>query len=104
MESALPTSASTSTMIAPEEMFGPVSIIPRARSEMTPQEKQALRNKERKVKQKMRNALRKDMDKHVSDKRTTKVKQNTLDNAVKRGKGVIVVGKAKRMSVNSQPK
>jgi len=59
LESALPTTKSVNTMLAPEEVFAPLATKSRARSELTPSEKRALRSKERKAKKKSRDALKK---------------------------------------------
>ncbi|KAF6765942.1 small nucleolar ribonucleoprotein [Ephemerocybe angulata] len=97
MESALPTTKSAASMLAPEEVFAAGSSQPRARTEMTPSEKKALRLKERKAKRKQRDLLDKTVDK-VAKMRgvgsVKKQKQAALDSIVKHGKGVTVVGKA----------
>ncbi|KAH8835820.1 U3 small nucleolar ribonucleoprotein complex, subunit Mpp10 [Flagelloscypha sp. PMI_526] len=72
MESALPTSQSASTILAPEEVFAPSNEV-RARSELTPSEKKAL---------------------HRGVK---KQKKEALKSMVKKGKGVTVVGKQKQV-------
>ncbi|KAG7089543.1 hypothetical protein E1B28_011216 [Marasmius oreades] len=96
LESALPTTQSVSTMLAPEEVFAPKVSDLRSKSEMTPAEKQALRRKERKAKQKSRNALDKSLDKYAKAKKggsVKKQKEEALKSVVKSGKGVTVVGK-----------
>src|SRR6267154_5640270 len=62
LESTLPTSKSTFSMLAPEEIFSTASSALRARSELTPAEKRALRAKERKARRKTRDALDKSVD------------------------------------------
>src|ERR1700691_2741800 len=65
LESALPTSKSASTMLAPEEVFAPSSSDIRARSELTPIEKRALRTKERKTRKRTRDAIDKGGEKNT---------------------------------------
>lgn len=92
-------------MLAPEEVFAPLSSNPRARSEMTPAEKKALRGKERKAKQKTRDALDKSVDKYARMKRgdgVKKQKQVALESVVKSGKGVTVVGKQRKDILGSK--
>ncbi|KAF7347802.1 U3 small nucleolar ribonucleoprotein MPP10 [Mycena venus] len=98
LESALPTTKSAATMLAPEEVFATASTDPRARSELTPAEKKALRGKERKAKKKSRDALNNSVDKYAKLKGIGGVKQQkraALASVVKTGKGVTVVGKEK---------
>ncbi|KAK0208326.1 U3 small nucleolar ribonucleoprotein complex, subunit Mpp10 [Desarmillaria ectypa] len=97
LESALPTTESTATMLAPEEIFAPTSSDLRSRSEMTPNEKQALRAKERKARKKRRDQLNTAVDKYARTKGSIKSqKQDALEIAVKSGKGVTVVGKQRK--------
>ncbi|KAG2154883.1 Mpp10 protein [Suillus clintonianus] len=96
LESALPTSKSTSSMLAPEEIFKTASSDPRARSELTPAEKRNLRAKERKARRKTRDALDKSVDKYAKMKGVKKQKDAALKNVIKSGKGVTVVGKKPR--------
>ncbi|KAJ3864763.1 U3 small nucleolar ribonucleoprotein complex, subunit Mpp10 [Lentinula novae-zelandiae] len=99
MESALPTTQSVSTMLAPEEVFAPSSSTLRARSELTPAEKQSLRRKERKAKKKTRDALNLSTDKYARAQKggsLKKQKEDALKSVVKAGKGVTVVGKKKK--------
>lgn len=96
LESALPTSKSTATMLAPEEIFATTSSLQRARSELTPLEKRALRSRERKARQRQRDALNKSVDKYAKTtghKSVTRQKEAALKSIVKQGKGVTVVGK-----------
>ncbi|KAJ7103497.1 U3 small nucleolar ribonucleoprotein complex, subunit Mpp10 [Mycena belliarum] len=98
MESALPTTKSATSMLAPEEVFSASSSDPRARSELTPAEKRALRGKERKAKMKRRDTLNNSVDKYAKLKGIggiKKQKQAALASVVKTGKGVTVVGKQK---------
>lgn len=102
LESALPTTKSAATMLAPEEVFLPSSSEPRARSELTPAEKRSLRGKERKMKKKQRDALNTSVDKYAQAKSIGGVKRQkraALESVVKRGKGVTVVGKQKKDSM-----
>lgn len=83
-------------MLAPEEVFAPQSAQLKARSELTPAEKRALRNKQKKSNKKARSTL---------DQRATalskakgiggvkKQKEAALKSVVKSGKGVTVIGK-----------
>ncbi|KAF8626527.1 hypothetical protein AX15_004832 [Amanita polypyramis BW_CC] len=93
LESALPTTKSAKSMLAPEEVFLPVTPNLRARSEMTPSEKRALHNKQRKAKKKTRDILQSSVDKFTKMKDPKKQKQAALESVVKSGKGVTVVGK-----------
>ncbi|KAJ6604688.1 U3 small nucleolar ribonucleoprotein complex, subunit Mpp10 [Mycena vulgaris] len=98
LESALPTTKSTTSMLAPEEVFATSSSDPRARSELTPAEKKALRGKERKARMKSRDTLNNSVDKYAKLKGIggiKKQKQAALASVVKTGKGVTVVGKEK---------
>ncbi|KAL0571527.1 U3 snoRNP protein [Marasmius crinis-equi] len=96
MESALPTTQSASTMLAPEEVFAPAASDLRAKSEMTSAEKQALRRKQRKDRKKSRDLLDKNVDKYAKAKKggsVKKQKEEALKSVVKAGKGVTVIGK-----------
>ncbi|KAG2159896.1 Mpp10 protein [Suillus bovinus] len=68
LESALPTSKAVSSMLAPEEVFKTAPSDLRARSELTPAEKRALRAKERKARRKTRDALDKSVHKYAKRK------------------------------------
>ncbi|KAG7450486.1 Mpp10 protein [Guyanagaster necrorhizus] len=97
LESTLPTTESTATMLAPEEVFAPSSSDLRSRSEMTPHEKQALRMKERKARKKRRDQLDIAMDKYARTRGSVKSqKKDALETVVKSGKGVTVVGKQRK--------
>ncbi|KAF9569584.1 Mpp10 protein [Agrocybe pediades] len=96
LESALPTTKSTSTMLAPEEVFSASSSSLKARSELTPAEKRTQRTKERKLRKRQRDSLKKSVDKFAKPKGISgvkKQKQAALESVVKHGKGVTVVGK-----------
>ncbi|KAI0724517.1 U3 small nucleolar ribonucleoprotein complex, subunit Mpp10 [Cerioporus squamosus] len=96
LESALPTTKATSTMLAPEEVYAPASSDMRARSELTPAEKRALRNKQKKTNKKARDAIDKSVQKFGRPKGLGDVKRQkeaALKTLVKSGKGVTVVGK-----------
>ena len=98
MESALPTTKATSTMLAPEEVFAPsASKDLQARSELTPTQKRALHNKEKKARKKQRDALEKSVDTFAKTKRgvgsVKKQKEAALKSVVKSGKGITVIGK-----------
>ncbi|KAH8102636.1 Mpp10 protein [Cristinia sonorae] len=93
LESALPTTKATSTMLAPEEVFAPSPSDLRARSELTPEEKRALHNKQKKAKRKNREKLDDAVDKYAKVKGVKKQKEVALKSVVKVGKGVTVIGK-----------
>ena len=93
LESALPTSHTASTMLAPEEVLAPSSRMPRSRSEMTPVEKRAQRNKERKKQRRTREQLNKGVDAHSRVRGVKRQKEDALKSLVKTGKGVTVIGK-----------
>ncbi|KAL4068064.1 U3 small nucleolar ribonucleoprotein complex, subunit Mpp10, partial [Scleroderma citrinum] len=93
LESALPVGKSLSSMLAPEEVFAPVSSDPRTRSELTPAEKRAMRTKERKARKKAQDKLEKSVNKHAKVKGVKQQKDAALKSLVKSGKGVTVVGK-----------
>jgi U3 small nucleolar RNA-associated protein MPP10 len=94
MESALPPTSASTTLLAPEELFNPPtapSLV--ARSELTPEEAQRARQRARKVKQ-SRNRKLGDMAELYGKKKGAKAeKEEALKNLVKGGKGVTVVGK-----------
>ncbi|KAI9063034.1 Mpp10 protein [Trametes sanguinea] len=96
LESALPTTKATTTMLAPEEVYAPSSSDLRARSELTPAEKRALRNKQKKANKKVREAIQKTAEKIGRPRGVGDVKRQkeaALKTLVKSGKGVTVVGK-----------
>jgi U3 small nucleolar RNA-associated protein MPP10 len=65
---------------------------------MTPAQKKALHNKQRKAKKKSRDALDKKVDKLAAPRGISgvkKQKQAALESVVKSGKGVTVIGKPK---------
>ncbi|OCH96191.1 Mpp10 protein [Obba rivulosa] len=99
LESALPTTQATTTMLAPEEVFAPSPGELRARSELTPVEKRALRNKQKKANKKVRDTLEKSVDKFARANGAGSVKKQkdaALKSVVKSGKGVTVIGKANK--------
>jgi len=96
LESALPTSNTVASMLAPEEIYERPSSDPRARGELSPNEKRAARNKLKKAKKKARDALDRNVDKFAKTKGSGSVKAQksaALQSVVKSGKGVTVVGK-----------
>ncbi|KAF8132076.1 U3 small nucleolar ribonucleoprotein complex, subunit Mpp10 [Boletus edulis] len=101
LESALPSSRSFASILAPEEVLAPTSSADaRARSELTPAEKNARRAKERKARKHVRDALNKTLDRYANKKRKGNVKEEkeaALKSLVKSGKGVTVVGKGGKM-------
>lgn len=82
-------------MLAPEEIFAPSSKDLRARSELTPIQKRAAHNKQKKLKKKARDTLEKSVDKFAKSRGAgvKKQKEDALKTLVKSGKGVTVVGK-----------
>lgn len=98
MESALPPTAAASTMLAPQELFAaPSSTDLVARSELTSEEAQKLRNKHRKHKKAERKKLG-EMEELYGKKRKSvrEEKDEALKGLVKSGKGVTIVGKGKK--------
>lgn len=102
LESALPTSLSMSTLLAPEEVYAPSAGDTRAKGELTPAEKRAARTKERKKHKKQRDALASAAEKFGSDgivngrgapRNVKEAKDQALKGLVKNGKGVTIVGK-----------
>ena len=88
-------------MLAPEEVFTPSSADLRARSELTPAQKRALHNKEKKTKKKQRDALEKSVDRFATGGKRNSVKkqkEDALKSVVKNGKGVTVIGKKSKDS------
>ncbi|PPR06891.1 hypothetical protein CVT24_011581 [Panaeolus cyanescens] len=96
IESALPTSKSSGSMLAPEEVYATKSATARARSELTPAEKRTQRTKERKLRKRQRDSLDKSVDKFAKVRGISGVKKQkkaALDSVVKAGKGVTIIGK-----------
>ncbi|KAA1472593.1 Mpp10 protein [Dentipellis sp. KUC8613] len=97
LESALPTTKSVATMLAPEELYDPAADPLRARSELTPTEKRALHNKTKKAKRRARDKLEAAVDKFARAAgrkgSVRKEKEEALKSVVKNGRGVTVVGK-----------
>jgi hypothetical protein len=97
MENALPTTQSTSTMLAPEEMFAPASkndLV--SRSELDPSQKKRMRQKDRKTRMRQRQALDSAVDKFAGKSGgggkarggVKSQKDRALKELVKTGKGV----------------
>jgi len=106
LESTLPTTKATSTMLAPEEVFTPSSSDLRARSELTPNQKRALHNKEKKSRKKQRDVLEKSVDKFAKASKGSSVKKQkdaALKSIVKSGKGVTVIGKKSKEAKKGKP-
>ncbi|CDZ97200.1 U3 small nucleolar ribonucleoprotein (snoRNP) subunit-Mpp10p [Phaffia rhodozyma] len=104
LESALPPTQRASHLLAPEEVFQPPSASDlRAKSEMTPAEKQAAREKDKKRKRKQREMLVGKADsfekfKHAGKRiggkgGDKKSKDEALRTLVKEGRGITVIGK-----------
>lgn len=107
METALPSMNSATTMLAPEELFAPPSAGElRAKSEMTPEEKQKARQANRKRKQ---GQVKRLGDAVVNFGKKEKggakaEKERALAGLVKTGKGVTVVGKGGAQDSGSKRK
>lgn len=94
-------------MLAPEEVFSASPSSLKARSELTPSEKRVLRTKERKIKKRQRDTLEKSVGKFAKSRGISgakKEKRAALDNIVKHGKGVTVVGKSVSTSKDKRKK
>jgi len=100
METALPSSSTPSTMLAPEELLQPAtqsSLV--ARSELTPEEAQRIRERKRKAKKADRKHLGGMADLYGKGNKkggTKGEKERALQGLVKSGKGVTVVGKSEK--------
>ena len=105
LESALPTTRATSSMLAPEEVYAPASNDIRARSELTPTEKRAVRNKRKKANKRASDAVQKSVQNFGRPKGAGDVKRQkeaALKTLVKSGKGVTVVGKKRKELTEGQ--
>lgn len=93
-------------MLAPEEVFAPSSSDLRARSELTPIQKRALHNKEKKARKKQRDALGRSVDKFARAGKGSvkKQKEAALKSVVKSGKGVTVIGKQSKETSTTKGK
>lgn len=92
----MPTASASSTTLAPEEVYAAESSNFISKEELTPAQKQALRQKERKKRKKQRDAIEKGVDKFARMKKAKGAKQQkdeALKSLVKSGKGVTVIGK-----------
>ncbi|EKM61019.1 uncharacterized protein PHACADRAFT_168381 [Phanerochaete carnosa HHB-10118-sp] len=103
IESALPTTQAATTMLAPEEVFAPQQAQLKAKSELTPGEKNVLRKKHKKANKKARVTLEQTARvyskvKGVGD--VKKQKDTALKSLVKSGKGVTVIGKKSKESTS----
>ncbi|KAH9968934.1 U3 small nucleolar ribonucleoprotein complex, subunit Mpp10 [Russula dissimulans] len=100
LESALPTSNTVASMMAPEEIYERSSTDPRSRGELSPKEKRAARNKMKKAKKKARDALDNSVEQFAKAKGSSVKAQKSaaLRSIVKSGKGVTMVGKPKKGS------
>jgi U3 small nucleolar RNA-associated protein MPP10 len=86
-------------MLAPEEIYERSSADLRARGELSPKEKRATRNKLKRSKKRVRDALDSSVDKFAKTRRPGGMKAQksaALRSIVKSGKGVTVVGKPKK--------
>jgi U3 small nucleolar RNA-associated protein MPP10 len=86
-------------MLAPEEIYERPSTDLRARGELSPNEKRAVRNKQKRAKKKARDVLDNSVVKFAKTKRLGGIKAQksaALRSVVKSGKGVTVVGKLKK--------
>jgi U3 small nucleolar RNA-associated protein MPP10 len=98
MESALPTTNTVTTMLAPEEIFSAPKDI-RSCDELTSNEKRAQRNKQKKLRRKMKGRFDMAM-REITGARSTKGastvkrdKAKAMKEVVKAGKGITVIGK-----------
>lgn len=97
MESALPPTSAATTLLAPEEMFAPPtasSLV--ARSELTPEQAQAARGKRKRDKKTERRKLGDLAELYGKKKGVKAEKERALQDLVKTGKGVTVVGKGEK--------
>jgi U3 small nucleolar RNA-associated protein MPP10 len=86
-------------MLAPEEIYERSSADLRARGELSPREKRAARSKVKKARKNARDALDSSVNKFTKQKGASAIKAQksaALQNIVKSGKGVTVVGKLKK--------
>ncbi|KAI0348039.1 Mpp10 protein [Trametopsis cervina] len=110
LESALPTTRATATLLAPREVFTPSTADLQSKSELTPAQKRALHNKEKKTKRKQSDALAKSVGKFApggsgkSRGSVKKQKEEALKSVVKNGKGVTVIGKKSKEAVTKKGK
>lgn len=110
LESALPTTMSASTLLAPEEVFAHDKKATKAKSEMTPSEKRSINKKVKHTKKNQQQVLSGASVKFAGvgkerasaaaglsklPKNVKEAKAAALDALVKTGKGVTVVGKPK---------
>lgn len=94
-------------MLAPEEIFAPSPNDLHARSELTPTQKRAARNKHKKLRKKAHDVLEKSVDKFSKSRgagAVKKQKEDALKTLVKSGKGVTVVGKKSKEVAEWQEK
>ena len=114
MEDALPTTQSAATMLAPEEMLAPATAAQLvARSELDPEQKRHARQKVRKARAAQRKALDVAVDKfagksgaggHGRARGGVKgEKDRALQELVKTGKGVTVVGQQPNKKKGTRP-
>nr|XP_018263518.1 dolichol kinase [Kwoniella dejecticola CBS 10117]OBR85676.1 dolichol kinase [Kwoniella dejecticola CBS 10117] len=104
METALPVNMTTSTMLAPQELFqAPSSAALVARSELTSEEAQKARQKNRKAKQAEQKKLGSMADLYSKKRKSVREeKDEALKGLVKSGKGVTVIGKGSKELGKSQ--
>ena len=112
LESALPTATSTSTLMAPEEVYSYDKTTTHSKTELTPSEKKTAHNRQKKLKKKQRQALDHAVDKFTKKaggrkqpKNVKDAKDMALKSLVKSGRGVTVVGKpqvAKELGVKKR--
>lgn len=92
-------------MLAPEEVYAVAPDGLHARSELTPTEKRTMRNKQKKVNRKAREAIQRSVQdfgrpKGVGD--VKRQKEAALKTLIKSGKGVTVVGKKRKELTEGQ--
>jgi U3 small nucleolar RNA-associated protein MPP10 len=114
MEDALPTTQSAATMLAPEEMLAPASASQLvSRTELDPEEKRRSRQKTRKARATQRKALDVAVDKFAGKSGVggpsrarggvRGEKDRALQELVKTGKGVTVVGQQPAKRKGTRP-
>lgn len=113
MEDALPTTQSAATMLAPEEMLAPAAAAQLvSRTELTPEEKRRSRQKTRKSRATQRKALDVAVDKFAGKSGVGAgrarggvkgEKDRALQELVKTGKGITVVGQQPAKKRGTRP-
>lgn len=98
LETALPTTRSVGSVMAPEELFRPLASDLKDRGELTPAEKKSLRSKERRVRKRTQDKLDAATEnagrprKRLKSFSERESKEAALRSVVKSNRGVTVVG------------